>query len=230
MTAGDHFQLLPAAGVAAVMAWWGVLQARVVQLGHRAGAAAAWRQPSRPPRQHLPVVTVTAAPCWGGAALHRPLAPPQPIQLRRQRPGAVLQVLQVAVAVEGSAVDAAGPAAGVTGLWGAGTGVVGPRPAAAPAALIHPRAGRDADLPGPARPAAHEPSPPWPGHQAPTNPPSRRARPSRSRMAPPPYSPDRRPTGARSGAAGARRPNGRRTLYRGTPNRLWWAAQQGSAW
>src|SRR5215203_3137977 len=92
------------------------------------------------------------------------------------------------MAVEGSAVDAAGPAAGVTGLWGAGTGVVGPRPAAAPAALIHPRAGRDADLPGPARPAAHEPSPPWPGRQAPTNPPSRRARPSRSRMAPPPYS------------------------------------------
>src|SRR5215217_4779480 len=75
MTAGDHFQLLPAAGVAAVMAWWGVLQARVVQLGHRAGAAA-WRQPSRPPRQHLPVVTVTAAPFLGGAAPHRPLGPP----------------------------------------------------------------------------------------------------------------------------------------------------------
>jgi len=32
-----EFQLLPAAGVAAVVPWWGVLQARVVQLGHREG-------------------------------------------------------------------------------------------------------------------------------------------------------------------------------------------------
>jgi hypothetical protein len=36
------------------MAWWGVLQARVVQIRHRAGVPAAWRQPSRAPRQRLP--------------------------------------------------------------------------------------------------------------------------------------------------------------------------------
>jgi hypothetical protein len=34
------------------------------------------------------------------AALHRPIGPPQPVELRRQRPGAVLQILQVAVPVE----------------------------------------------------------------------------------------------------------------------------------
>src|SRR6266545_7987788 len=55
------------------------------------------------------------------AALHRPIGPPQPVQLRRQRPGAVLQVLQVAVAVERPAVDAARPAAPVAGLRGART-------------------------------------------------------------------------------------------------------------
>jgi hypothetical protein len=40
--------------------------------------------------------------------------PPQPVQLHRQPPGAVLQVLQVAEAVERPAVDAARPAAGST--------------------------------------------------------------------------------------------------------------------
>src|SRR6266542_2337027 len=69
------------------------------------------------------------------AALHRPIGPPQPVQLRRQRPGAVLQVLQVAVAAERPAVDAARPAAPVAGLRGARTGVVGPGPAGAPEAL-----------------------------------------------------------------------------------------------
>ena len=155
-----------------------------------------WRQPSRAPWQIPPAVTVAAALFSGGAALHRPLGPPQPVQLRRQRPGAVLQVLQVAVAVERPAVDAARPAAPVAGLRGARTGVVGLRPASADAALVDPRAGRDGDLPGPARrPAPHEASPPWPGCQAPTNPPSRRARPSRSRIAVPPYSPPVGPAG-----------------------------------
>src|SRR5829696_3512822 len=147
-------QLLPAAGVAAVMAWWRVLQARVVQLGHPAGAATAGRQPSRTPRQSRPAGIVVA--CWvsGGAALHRPLGLPQPAQLRGQRPGAVLQVLQVGVAVERPAVDAAGPTAPVAGLRGAGTGVIRLRPAGASVGLVDPRSGGDADLPGPTSRAA----------------------------------------------------------------------------
>src|SRR6266545_1598697 len=166
--------LLSAAGVAAVLPWQRVLQARVVQVRHRAGGRTAWRQPSRAPRQSLPAVTVMACFVWGGAALHRPLAPPQPVQLCRQRPGAVLQIQQVAVAVERPAVDAARPAAPIAGLRGARTGVVGFRPAAAVVALVEPRAGRDADLPRPARrPAGHKPSPPLaflPGSDQPTKP------------------------------------------------------------
>src|SRR5215218_5605261 len=159
-TAGDQFQLLPAAGVAAVMAWWRVLQARVVNLGHRPGATAG-RQPSRTPRQSRPAGIVVACCVSGGAALHRPLGLPQPVQLRCQRPGAVLQVLQVAVAVEGPAVDAAGPAAPIAGLRGARTGVVGLWPTGASMALVDPRSGREADLPGPTgRPAGHQVSPP----------------------------------------------------------------------
>jgi hypothetical protein len=133
-----------------------------------------------------------------------PPGPPQPVQLCGQRPGAVLQVLQVAVAVEGPAVAAARPAAPVAGLRGARTGVVGPRPARASAAPVNPRAGQDADLPGPARcPAAHEPSPPlaWlpgsdqPAEQAGTAKPE----PHRAR---PPYSPAVGPAGHGVGAAG----------------------------
>jgi hypothetical protein len=158
---GQDFHLLPPAGVAAVMAWWGVLQSRVVQIRHRAGVGAAWRQPSRSPRQSPPAVTVMARCVSGGAALHRSLAAPEPVQLCRQRPGAMLQVLQVAVAVERPAVDAARLAAPVAGLRSARTGVVGLRPAGAAAALPEPGSGRDGDLPGPARlPAGHQVSPP----------------------------------------------------------------------
>jgi hypothetical protein len=39
----ENSQLWPAAGVAAVMAWWGILQARVVQLRHRTKVGAVWR-------------------------------------------------------------------------------------------------------------------------------------------------------------------------------------------
>ena len=126
-TGNRAFQLSPAAGVAAVMAWRRVLQARVVQLRHRTKMGAVWRQPSRSPRQCPPAATVMGRCVSGSAALHRPLGPPQPLQLRRQRPGAVLQVLQVAVAVERPASDAACPAAPVAGLGGARTGVVGLR-------------------------------------------------------------------------------------------------------
>jgi hypothetical protein len=98
--------------------------------------------------------------------------PPQPVQLRRQRPGAMLQILQIAVAVERPAVDTAGQATPVAGLRSARTGAVRRRPARAAAGLAEPRAGRDGDLPGPARlPAPHEASPPLgllPGSDQPT--------------------------------------------------------------
>src|SRR6266516_8096154 len=84
--------------------------------------------PRHPATLHTNLTLDSAAP-------HRPLGPPQPVQLRHQRPGAVLQILHVAVAVERPAMDAARPAAPVAGLRGTRTGVIGPGPAAAPAAL-----------------------------------------------------------------------------------------------
>jgi hypothetical protein len=190
------FQLPPAAGVTAVMAWRRVLQARVEQLCHRTNMGAIWRQPSRSPRQRPPAVIVTAAVYSGGAALHRPLGLPQPVQLRRQRPGAVLQILQIGVAVERPAVDTAGPTAPVAGLRSARTSVVGRGPARAAASLVDPRAGRDGDLPGLARlPAPHEASPPlaWlPGSNQPTEP-AGTAQPER--IAHSPYSPAVGPAG-----------------------------------
>jgi hypothetical protein len=184
------------------MSWWGVLQARVVQIRHcEAGGVA---PPSCAPRPSPPAVTVMARSFSGSAALHRPLGLPQPVQLRRHWPGAVLQVLQVAVAVERPAVDAARSAAPVAGLRGARTGVVGLRPAGASVGLVDPRSGRDGDLPRPAsRPAAHEASPPLaccPGSDQFI---SRRAPPSRSRMAArPPYSPEAGHAGHGPGLAG----------------------------
>jgi hypothetical protein len=210
-TAGDQFQLVPTVGVAAIMAWWRVLEAWVVQLGHRAGAATAGRQPSRTPRQSRPAGIVVACCVSGGAALHRPLGLPQPVQLRCQRPGAVLQVLQVAVAVEGPAVDAASPAAPIAGLRGARTGVVGRWPTGASMALVDPRSGREADLPGPTgRPAGHQVSPPlaWlPGSNQPAKP-AGTAQPEPHCMST--VRPDCRACRARSGCG--RRPEGRRVL------------------
>jgi hypothetical protein len=212
-------QLLPAASVAAVLARWGILQARVVQLRHRAGTKTAWRQPSGAPRQRPPAVRLMARCLPVGAAPHRSLASPQPVQLRRQRPGAVLQILQFSAAVERPPGEAAGPAAPIAGLRGARTRVVGLRPAGTGVALAESRAGRDRDLPGPAGlPVAHQVSPPltWlPGSDQPT---TQAARPSRSRIAVLPYS------HGRSGSPGTVwvRPatesrNGRRTLRRGAP-------------
>ena len=182
--------LLTPAVVGLVTAWWAVLQTRVVQIRHRPGGATACRQPSRPPRHRRPAVTLIAPSCSDRAALHRPLGSPQPAQLRRQRPGALLQILQVVAAVERPPVAAAGPAAPIAGLGGARRGVVGLGPAGTGVALAEPRAGRDGDLPGPVGlPAAHQLSPPlaWlPGSDQPT---IGRARPGRSRIAAPPYSP-----------------------------------------
>jgi hypothetical protein len=156
------------------MVRWRVLQTRVVQLRHRTKVGTAWHQRSHSPRQSPPATTIIAAPFSGSAALHRPLGPPQPAQLRRQRAGAVLQILQIAVAVEWPAVNTAGQATPVAGLRSARTGAVGLGPASTAAGLAEPRAGRDGDLPGPARlPAPHEASPPLAYCQAPTNPPSK---------------------------------------------------------
>jgi len=150
----------------------GLLAREVDPLPRRVGAAGASRAAPRDGARQPS--TPTPHPILGSAALHRPLGPPQPVELRRHRPGAVLQVLHVVVAVERPAVDAARPAAPVAGLWGARTGVVGLRPASASAALVDPRSGLDADLPGPARPpAAHKASPPLAWCRAPTNPASR---------------------------------------------------------
>jgi hypothetical protein len=187
-TGNRDFQLSPAAGVAAVMAWRRVLQAPVVQLRHRTKVGAVWRQPSCPPRQRPPSVKLIAGSFSDRAALHRPLGSPQPGQL--QRPGAVLQIPQLVAAVERPPVAAASPAAPVAGLRGARTGVVGLGPAGTGVALAEPRAGRDGDLPGPVGlPAAHEVSPPLAWLPGSDQPPSGRARPSRSRIAGPPYSP-----------------------------------------
>jgi hypothetical protein len=157
----------------------------------------------------------------GCAALHRPLGLPQPVQLRRHRPGAVLQVLQVAVAVERPAVDAARPAAPVAGLRGAGTGVARRRPASASVGLVEPRSGRDADLPGPARlPAGHQVSPPlaWlPGPDQPTRQ-AGTAKPE-PHGARPPYSPAVGPAGTVWVRLATRRRDGRRVLDHGSPAR-----------
>jgi hypothetical protein len=143
-------------------------------------------------------VNVMATPHPGQCGACRPPDPPQPVELRRQRPGAVLQVLQVAVAVERPAVSAARLAAPVAGLRGAWTGSSG--------------LGQQVQL----RPLSI-PDPGWmlislgrrvfwrvtrrhrPWLVAKLRPPqlsvSRRARPSRSRMARSPYSPTVGPAG-----------------------------------
>jgi hypothetical protein len=164
--------LVPTAGVAAVLPWRGILQAPIVQIRHRAEMGAAWHQPSCSLRQRPPVATVMASSFSGRPALHRPLGVPQPVQLRRQRPGAVLQILQVAAAVERPPIGTTRPAAPIAGLRSARTSVVGLGPAAATARLVDPRARGEGDLPGPTSlPAAHQVSPPLaclPGSDQPT--------------------------------------------------------------
>ena len=165
--------LVPTAGVAAGMPWWGILQASVVQIRHRAEMGAAWHQPRCSLRQRPPAATVMAGSFSGRPALHRPLGVPQPVQLRRQRPGAVLQILQVVAAVERPPIGTAGPAAPIAGLRGARTSVVRLGPAAATASLVDSRARREGNLPGPTSlPAAHQVSPPLaclPGSDQPTS-------------------------------------------------------------
>jgi hypothetical protein len=65
-------QLLFPAGATAVMTLWGVLQAWVVQLRHRAGVGAAWHQPSYPRRQRPPAGNLMAGPFSYGATPARP--------------------------------------------------------------------------------------------------------------------------------------------------------------
>jgi hypothetical protein len=150
------------------------------------------------------------------------------------------------MAVERPAVDAAGPAAPIAGLWCAWTGVVRLGPAGASVGLVDPRAGREGDLPGPARrPAGQEPSPPlaWlPGSDQPAK--TGGHGPSRSRIAPPPYSPPvgpaghglsgREPQGATAGASWTTGfPAGRRLRagprpYACTLTRGWLATGPGS--
>jgi hypothetical protein len=154
------------------MPWWGIPQARVVQIRHRAGLGTASGQPSGSPAA-APASRRRRGPLLLGRCGACPLlGSPQPLQLRRQRPGVVLQILQLVAAVERPPVAAAGPTAPIAGLRGARTGVIGPRPAGTGVALAEPRAGRDGDLPGPAGlPAAHQVSPPlaWlPGPDQPT--------------------------------------------------------------
>jgi hypothetical protein len=107
------------------------------------------------PAQRLPAATPASR------QRHRPLSlaqcdacpppdPPQPVQLCRQWPGALLQVLQVAAAVERPAIEVAGPAPPIAGLRRARMGVVGLRPASAAAALVEPGSGREGNLAGPA--------------------------------------------------------------------------------
>jgi hypothetical protein len=208
-------QLLPTAGVAAVMPWWGILQASVVQIRHRAEMGAVWHQPSSSLRQRPPAATLMGSSFSGRPALHRPLGVPQPVQLRRQRPGAVLQILQVAEAVERPPIGTARPAAPIAGLRGARTGVVGLGPARAAAGLVDPRAGCDGDLPGPARlPAPHKASPPLarlPGSNQPTEP-AGTAQPEPHRSST--VLPGGRACRARPGRL-TRRRNGRRVLRRG---------------
>jgi hypothetical protein len=211
-------------GFAAVMPWWGALQALVVQIRHCPGQRPAWHQPSGAPWQRRPAIGVVARSFSHGATLARPPDPPQPLQLHRQRPGAVLQVLQLGVAVERPPVDATRPATPVTGLRGARTSVVGLGPATAVAALVDPRAGLDADLPEPARlPPGHQVSPPlaWlPGSDQPTKH-AGTAKPE-PHGAHPSYSLTLRPAGHGLGVEPAtRRRNGRRTLSVALPMAGW---------
>ena len=202
------------------MAWWGVLQARVVQVRHHAGVETAWHQPSGSLRQRLPAVNGIARSLSHGATLARPPDPPQPVQLCRQRPGAVLQVLQVAAAVERPAIEVAGPAAPIAGLRRARTGVVGLRPASAAAPLSNPDPGARVISPG--RPVFRRVtrSPPlaWlPGSDQPTKQAgTAKSEPYRAHS---PYSQAVGPAGRVWVRPAARRHNGRRLLHDGAPDR-----------
>ena len=103
------------------------------------GVAPARRLPAATPasrQRHRPSLS-------HGATLGCPTDPPQPVQLCRQWPGAVLQILQVAAAVERPAIEVAGPAPPIAGLRRARRGVVGLGPASAAAAFVEPGSRRE---------------------------------------------------------------------------------------
>src|SRR5215218_195827 len=99
-------------------------------------------------RQRLAAVNGIARSLSHGVTLARTPDPPQPVQLCRQWPGAVLQVLQVAAAVERPAIEVAGPAPPIAGLRRARTGVVGLQPASAARPLPNPDPGARVISPG----------------------------------------------------------------------------------
>jgi hypothetical protein len=103
------------------------------------GVAPAPRLPAATPasrQRHRPSLS-------HGATLGCPTDPPQPVQLCRQWPGAVLQILQVAAAVERPAIEVTGPAPPIAGLRRARRGVVGLGPASAAAAFVEPGSRRE---------------------------------------------------------------------------------------
>jgi hypothetical protein len=158
-----------------------ILQAQVVQIRHRPALRPASGQPrgstGQPSASKLAAVRTVRrllAPLTRHSRSSTAASGPLPSSRYRK----------LGLAVERPPVEAAPPAGPVAGLRGARTGIVGLGPAAARVALVYPRAGLEADLPGPARrlpgQVCHRP---WPGCRAPTNPPRGRARPSRSPMA-----------------------------------------------
>ena len=112
------------------LADWGAL-ARTSDLRYRIGptlrrlGAMRRRGSAGRPLHLLPAAPWCPGPAGGHPRGGRPLGTER--DRRRQWPGAALQVLQVAAAVERPPVDAARPTAGVTSLRGARLGVVGPR-------------------------------------------------------------------------------------------------------
>jgi hypothetical protein len=161
----------------------GLLARGVDPLPRRMGAA--WHQPSCSPRRRPPAVNIMAAPVPRQC---RPASSPWAPHSRSS------SAASGPVPAPGTAgrrgCRTAGPGGGTPGSANRrSAGCTDARhrawPAGAPAALVDPRSGRDADLPGPAHlPAAHQASPPWP--VARLRPTSNQAR-LAGRMARPPY-------------------------------------------
>jgi hypothetical protein len=166
------------------MAWWAVLQAGLYKsvtgrVGRRRAASPA--APRGTARQPTPSPPASSS---GRTALRRPLGPPQPGQLRRQRPAALLQILQVSAAGRTAAQscgrpDSATPSSGEctdqSHQASASSHRCGPRRRPSRAEGRSPRAGGSSG-----RSPVSPPSAGLPGFN---HPPGRRARPAQSRIA-----------------------------------------------